>query len=91
MKRRRIKSDLKRIDAMKDEDIDYTDIPEFDPEFLLTVPGTFSPGKKAISLRIDTDVLKWMKAQGKGYQSRINAILRADYETHCGKKRSGRK
>ena len=41
-----------------------------------------SPGKKAIALRLDTDVLEWMKAQGKGYQSRINAILRAYYEAH---------
>jgi len=77
-----IKSDLKRIDAMKDEDIDYSDIPEFDQAFLDSVEAKVSPGKKAIALRLDADVLEWMKAQGKGYQSRINAVLRAYYEAH---------
>lgn len=35
------------------------------------------PAKSAISLRVDADVLAWFKAQGPGYQTRINAILRA--------------
>ena len=82
MSKKPIKSDLKRIDAMRDEDIDYSDIPEFDEDFLESVEMKFSPGKKQIALRVDTDVLEWMKAQGKGYQSRINAILRAYYEAH---------
>ena len=67
---------------MSDTDIDYSDIPEFDEEFLRSVDMKVSPGKKAIALRLDTDVLDWMKAQGKGYQSRINAVLRAYYEAH---------
>lgn len=67
---------------MRDEDIDYSDIPEFDEAFLESVEMKLSPGKKQIALRVDTDVLEWMKSQGKGYQSRINAILRAYYESH---------
>lgn len=67
---------------MKDDDIDYSDTPAFDEAFLNSVEMQYSPGKKAISLRIDTDVLEWLKAQGKGYQSRINAVLRAYYEAH---------
>lgn len=82
MRKKSIKSDLKRLDAMRDEDIDYSEIPEFDEAFLRTVEMKVSPGKKAIALRLDTDVLDWMKAQGKGYQSRINTILRAYYEAH---------
>jgi uncharacterized protein (DUF4415 family) len=35
------------------------------------------PPKAAISLRVDADVLEWFKAQGPGYQTRINAVLRA--------------
>jgi uncharacterized protein (DUF4415 family) len=35
------------------------------------------PPKASISLRLDADVLEWLKAQGPGYQTRINAILRA--------------
>jgi len=77
-----IKSDLKRIDAMSDEDIDYSDIPEMDDEFLQSVEAKISTGKKQIALRVDNDVLEWMKSQGKGYQSRINAVLRAYYEAH---------
>lgn len=77
-----IKSDLKRLDKMTDEDIDYSEIPEFDGDFLRSVEMKISPGKKPVALRLDTDVLDWMKAQGKGYQSRINAILRAYYEAH---------
>ncbi len=82
MRKKSIKSDLKRLDKMTDEDIDYSEIPEFDEEFLRTVEMKVSPGKKPIALRLDADVLEWMKAQGKGYQSRINAILRAYYEAH---------
>ena len=82
MSRKPIKSDLKRLDAMNDEDIDYSEIPEFDEEFLRTAEMKVSPGKKPVSLRLDVDVLEWMKSQGKGYQSRINAVLRAYYEAH---------
>ncbi len=35
------------------------------------------PPKTSISLRVDADVLAWFKAQGDGYQTRINAVLRA--------------
>lgn len=83
MKRDAIASDLKRVDALRDEDIDYSDIPELDADFfrqarVVAVP----PGKRQLTIRLDTDVLAWLKAQGKGYQSRINAILRAYYEAH---------
>jgi uncharacterized protein (DUF4415 family) len=77
-----IKSDLKRIDAMGDEDIDYSDIPELDDDFFKNAEVVMPPGKKPVTIRLDEDVLNWMKAQGKGYQSRINAVLRAYYEAH---------
>ncbi|MEC4678728.1 MAG: BrnA antitoxin family protein [Nitrospirota bacterium] len=67
---------------MTDDEINYDDIPEFDEAFLKSVEMKFSPGKKQIALRLDTDILEWMQAQGKGYQSRINAVLRAYYEAH---------
>ncbi len=67
---------------MRDEEIDYSDIPEFDDAFLRSVEMKIPPEKKPISLRVDADVLDWMKSQGKGYQSRINAILRSYYEAH---------
>ena len=67
---------------MQDKDIDYSEIPEFDEAFLRSVEMKITPEKKSISLRVDADVLDWMKGQGKGYQSRINAILRSYYEAH---------
>ena len=42
------------------------------------------PAKSAISLRLDTDVLAWFKAQGRGYQTRINAVLRGYMEAQQG-------
>ncbi len=38
------------------------------------------PPKQLVSLRIDADVLAWFRAQGRGYQSRMNALLRAFME-----------
>ena len=87
MSKKSIKSDLKRIDAQSDQDIDYSDIPELDAGFFKKARVVVPPGKKQLTLRLDADVLEWMKAQGKGYQSRINAILRAYYEAHQGEAR----
>ena len=58
--------------------IDYSDIPETRPEdWSNAVRGAFyRPVKKPVSVRIDTDVLMWLKSKGKGYQTRINQILR---------------
>jgi uncharacterized protein (DUF4415 family) len=64
--------------AMPDEEIDYADIPELDDRFFeaarLLVP---THGKRMMTLRIDGDVVDWFKARGPGYQSRMNAVLRA--------------
>ena len=82
MSKKPTKSDLKRIDAMRDADIDYSDILALDEGFFKEARVVVPPGKKQLTLRLDADVLAWLKAQGKGYQSRINAILRAYYEAH---------
>ena len=67
---------------LDDDAIDTSDIPELDDAFFKTARIVIPPGKKQLTLRLDADVLDWLKAQGKGYQSRINAILRAYYEAH---------
>jgi len=77
------KSDLKRIDQTGDDDIDYSDIPELDASFFETARVVVPPGKKQVTVRLDSDVLTWLKGQGRGYQTRINAILRAYYEAHA--------
>lgn len=80
-----LKSDLKRLDSLGDGEIDYSDIPELDENFFQTAKVVVPPGKKQLTIRLDEDVLKWLKGQGRGYQTRINAILRAYYEAHQGK------
>ena len=82
MKRDAIASDLKRVDALRDEDIDYSDIPELDADFFRNARVIVPPRKQQLTIRLDTDVLAWLKSQGAGYQSRINAILRAYYDAH---------
>ncbi len=78
------KTNWEKLKAMRDEDIDCSDIPELDENFFKNaeVKVVLPPEKKHLSLRLDADVLMWLKSQGKGYQSRINAILRAYYEAH---------
>ena len=81
-----IKRTLKRLDAMEDEAIDYSDIPPLSPEMFaqaLVQKGLKpAPGKAQITLRLDKDVLEWFRHQGAGYQTRINAILKAYKEAH---------
>lgn len=73
---------MKRVDVPRDEDIDYSDIPEPDTDFFRKARVVVPPRKQQLTIRLDTDVLAWLKSQGKGYQSRINAILRAYYDAH---------
>lgn len=72
------KDDLKRLAAMPDAEIDTSDVPELTDAQLAEMkrPEHFRPIKKQITARLDADVLAWLKAGGKGYQSRMNAILR---------------
>lgn len=72
------KADLKRLAALPDAEIDTSDIPELTDAQLgeMKRPEHFRPVKKQITARLDADVLAWLKAGGKGYQSRMNAILR---------------
>lgn len=66
---------------MKDSDIDYSDIPPLDKSFYAKVMETWPPAKQQLTIRLDIDVVKWLKAHGKGYQTRINRILRAAMES----------
>lgn len=62
---------------MKDSDIDYSDIPELDDSFFERATEAWPPAKQQVTIRLDTDVVRWLKAHGRGYQTRINRILRA--------------
>jgi uncharacterized protein (DUF4415 family) len=76
-----IKSDLARVDRMKDAEIDYSDIPPLDKSFLKKATTAWPPLKKQLTIRLDADVLAWVKRHGRGYQTRINRILRVVMES----------
>lgn len=79
-------TDWERLETMADEDIDLSDIPEITPEMFATAVVRRGlkpePKKKQVTIRLDSDVLTWFRGQGKGYQTRINALLRAYMEAH---------
>ena len=73
-------ANLKRLASRPDSEIDFSDIPELtDEQWKNAARGRFyRPVKQQITARVDADVLEWLKSQGAGYQSRINAILRRE-------------
>jgi uncharacterized protein (DUF4415 family) len=73
------KAELAALAARPDSEIDFSDIPGLTEDFWKNaVRGKYyRPIKTSTTVRIDADVLAWLRAQGKGYQSRINAILRS--------------
>jgi uncharacterized protein (DUF4415 family) len=92
---RKGKTDWARVDAMTEEEIDAAarsdpdaqpvdvDAPDFWEEAVLVFPS-----KHMVCLRIDRDILDWFRSQGRGYQTRMNAVLRAYMEAHGEPKRS---
>lgn len=72
------KAELKALAAMPDSQIDHSDIPPLTDAFWKNAVRNpfYKPIKQATTVRVDSDVLLWLKGQGKGYQTRINAILR---------------
>ena len=74
------KGDLAALHARPDSAIDFSDIPRLTEEFFKNaVRGKYyKPTKTSTTVRIDSDVLAWLRTQGRGYQSRINAILRRE-------------
>jgi uncharacterized protein (DUF4415 family) len=68
---------LQMLAARPDREIDLTDIPEIQAIPSDAVIGKFyRPKKSTVTIRLDADVLAWIKASGGGYQTRINAYLR---------------
>ena len=76
------RTDWERVTAMKDEEIDYSDIPPLEANFFKDAHVRWPENKKQVTLRIDPDVIEFFKKQGKGYQSMINAVLRKYVEAH---------
>lgn len=70
---------------MQDEDIDFSDLPEVTPDMFakaVVKRGAKPHAKTPLTLPLDSDVLAWFKKQGRGYQTKMNALLRAYMEAH---------
>jgi len=80
------RTDWKRVDKLKDEDIDLSDIPEVSPEMFaraIVRRGLEPVSRKVqLTLRLDSEVLDWFRKQGQGYQTKINALLKAYMDAH---------
>lgn len=77
------KARLRELAEKGDEQIDYSDIPELDEQFWrearIRVP---SEPKQQLTIRFDADIVEWFKARGRGYQTHMNAVLRAYVDAH---------
>lgn len=83
-------TDWAQLDAMTEEEVERLaaeDMAELgiDPAWMEHATVRFPRPKERVTVRLDPDVLDWLKAQGRGYQTRINAILRAYYEAQKAK------
>lgn len=85
---RKGKTDWKRLEGLRDADIckaaksDPDAAPVASREWLRRAKLLEPQPKMPVSMRLDEDVVKWFRARGRGYQTRINAVLRAYVESH---------
>jgi uncharacterized protein (DUF4415 family) len=71
------KRDIAAIAAKADADIDFSDMPPV-PDWAAAEMGKFyRPAKKPVTMRLDLDVIEWLKADGRGYQTKANWLLRS--------------
>ena len=79
-KSRKSGTDWKYLADDSDKGIDFSDIPKLDSGFWEKAKIRIPRGKDSVTIRIDHDVLEWFKKSGKGYQTKINALLRSFME-----------
>jgi len=72
--------EIRALGRMRDREIDTTDIPERLDWSKAVVGKFYRPPKKPLTMRLDADIIAWLKRQGWGYESRINGLLRREME-----------
>src|ERR1700688_3832566 len=70
------KRDIRAIAAKRDEDIDFSDAPAVVDWSGAQIGKFYRPTKKPVTMRLDSDVIAWLKADGRGYQTKANWLLR---------------
>jgi uncharacterized protein (DUF4415 family) len=81
--------DIAAIAAKKEENIDLSEMPEVVDWSGAEMGKFYRPPKKSVTMRLDQDVLDWLKAYGKGYQTKANLLLRHAMTSVGGNSRSG--
>ena len=76
--------ELVALSRLRDQDIDTSDIPEVKDWTRALVGRFYRPIKEPVTIRLDADILDWLKSQGPGYQTRINALLRQLMDSRAG-------
>ena len=82
------REELRKLAAIPDDDTDTSDIPEATDWSDAVVGKFYRPVKEAVTGRLDVYVLHWLKQGGKGYQSRLNAILRKEMTSQPSKRKA---
>ena len=70
-------TDWDRLASESEKDIDYSDVPKLGAGFWRKATLRMPQKKESVTLRLDHDVLAWFRGSGRGYQTRINAVLRS--------------
>jgi uncharacterized protein (DUF4415 family) len=70
------KRQISAIAVKKDADIDLTDMPEVTDWTGAEMGKFYRPSKRPVTMRLDTDIVEWLKSYGRGYQTRVNHLLR---------------
>ena len=70
------KRDIRAVAAKRDEDIDFSDAPAVLDWGCAEIGKFYRPKKKPVTMRLDADVIAWLKADGPGYQTKANSLLR---------------
>jgi len=71
------KEDIKKLRAKRDEDIDFSDAPVVLDWSKAEIGKFYRPQKKPVTIRLDADVIDWLKSAGRGYQTKANWLLRS--------------
>jgi uncharacterized DUF497 family protein/uncharacterized protein (DUF4415 family) len=87
---RQQRQEIAALAAQRDEDIDLSDMPEVIDWSGAEIGKFYRPPKKSVTMRLDEDVLKWLKGFGKGYQTRANLLLRHAMTSATGQRNTKR-
>ncbi len=76
-KKRASKTDWEKVDSISEREIKYSEIPELDKRFWKEAELVMPENKTKVTIRLDNDVISWFKSHGKGYQTKINTVLKS--------------